>query len=289
MIGSEGILGVITEAWMRLQDRPTFRASATGRFSDFHQGAQAARAIVQAGLWPSNCRLLDPTEALLMGTDDGSASLLLIAFESADHPLDARLARAVELVRDLGGEVRDDEMRISAPTAGDATGSTAGERTGSAGEWRNAFVRAPYTRDSLVALGMVNDTFETSITWDRFPKLYDDCFAAVRAGAAEAGCGDPVITCRFTHVYVDGPAPYFTVIAPGDRTRLVEQWDTIKRHVFDALAANGATVTHHHAVGRDHRPGYDRQRPDLFADALRAAKAAVDPNAVLNPGVLIDP
>ena len=279
-IGSEGILGVITEAWMRLQDRPRFRASATARFPTFGQGVEAARSLAQSGLHPSNCRLLDATEAMVTGTDDGSAHLLLIAFESADHPLDAWIARAAELARDHGGVVPDDALRTR-------TDDEPGQ--GPAGAWRNAFLRAPYTRDALVAMGMVNETFETATTWDRFDALYGDVMDSVRGALAEIGAPGGVVTCRFTHVYPDGPAPYFTVIAPGRPGAQLEQWAVIKDAASDALVRHDATITHHHAVGRDHRPWYDRQRPPLFADALRSAKATLDPHATLNPGVLIDP
>jgi alkyldihydroxyacetonephosphate synthase len=98
-----------------------------------------------------------------------------------------------------------------------------------------------------------------------------------------------MVSCRFTHVYPDGPAPYFTVLAPARRGSEVEQWDEIKATVSDVLIDAGGTITHHHAVGRDHRPWYDRQRPERFAEALRAAKHALDPAGVMNPGVLIDP
>jgi alkyldihydroxyacetonephosphate synthase len=102
-------------------------------------------------------------------------------------------------------------------------------------------------------------------------------------------CGNGSVSCRFTHVYPDGPAPYYTILAPGARGRELEQWDQIKAACSDAVLRNGGTITHHHSVGRDHRPWYDRQRPDGFARALRAAKAELDPAGILNPGVLIDP
>jgi alkyldihydroxyacetonephosphate synthase len=280
-LGSEGILGVITEAWVRLQDRPRFRASAVARFPSFDQGVQSARALAQSGLFPSNCRLLDATEAMTTGTDDGSAHILLMAFESADHPLDPWIARAAELARDHGGMVPDDALRTR-----DDDGAT---REGSAGAWRNAFLRAPYTRDALVAMGMVNETFETATTWDRFDALYGDVMDTVRGALTEISAPNGVVTCRFTHVYPDGPAPYFTVIAPGRPGAQLEQWAVIKDAASEALTRHGATITHHHAVGRDHRPWYDRQRPPLFAEALRSAKATLDPRATLNPGVLIDP
>jgi alkyldihydroxyacetonephosphate synthase len=280
-LGSEGTLGVITEAWMRVQDRPTFRASAAVRFSGFESGVAAARAIAQAGLFPANCRLLDATEAMVTGAGDGSTHLLLVAFESADHPLDPWIARAVECARDHGGDVPDDNVRTR--TNADAS------REGAAGAWRSAFIRAPYTRDALVGLGLVNETFETAVTWDRFDALHADVMASVHAAMKAVDAMPGIVTCRFTHVYPDGPAPYFTVIAPGRPGGQLEQWAAIKEAASDALLRHGGTITHHHAVGRDHRAWYDRQRPDLFADALRAAKHALDPAAILNPGVLVEP
>jgi alkyldihydroxyacetonephosphate synthase len=138
-------------------------------------------------------------------------------------------------------------------------------------------------------MGMVNETFETAITWDRFEVLYDDTMEAARVALTEIGAPNGVVTCRFTHVYADGPAPYFTVIAPGRPGAQLEQWAVVKDAVSEAVMRHGATITHHHAVGRDHRPWYDQQRPPLFAEALRSAKAVLDPQATLNPGVLIDP
>jgi alkyldihydroxyacetonephosphate synthase len=134
----------------------------------------------------------------------------------------------------------------------------------------------PYLRDNLIQAGVVNDTFETSITWDKLPDLRE----AVRAAIPHA-------TCRFTHVYPDGPAPYFTVVEPARRGSELEQWDEIKARASDAVLSAGGTITHHHAVGRDHRPWYDRQRPEPFAQALRAATSALDPGWILNPGTLI--
>ncbi len=283
LAGSEGILGVITEAWMRLQDRPVHRASATATFGAFEKGVEAIRAVAQSGLNPSNCRLLDATEALTSGAGDGSHHLLLLGFESADHPLDASLARAVELARDHGGVVDDDAIKVRSESTSD------GERDQAGGAWRNAFIRAPYTRDALVAMGMITETFETSVTWERFWEFHEQVTGAVRAALDEVGAGQGWVACRFTHVYPDGPAPYYTVIAPGRPGGQIEQWDHVKQAAADAIIANGGTITHHHAVGRDHRRWYEQQRPPLFADALRAAKHALDPTAVLNPGVLLDP
>jgi alkyldihydroxyacetonephosphate synthase len=279
-IGSEGILGIITEAWMRLQDRPTMRASAAVTFKDFVSGAKAVRAISQAGLFPANCRLLDPGEAMVAGAGSGAEAILLIAFESADHELDAWMDRALTCARDHGGIV----------PAGGATTRREGEgaRDGAAGAWRQSFLGAPYLRDAIVGMGMISETFETAITWDRFESFH----AAVMGAATDAVqrvCGGGSVTVRFTHAYPDGPAPYYSIIAPSRIGSQLSQWEEIKAAASDVLIAHGGTITHHHAVGRDHRPWYDRQRPDGFAAALGAAKRVLDPASILNPGVLIDP
>lgn len=268
---------------MRLQDRPTLRAGASVRFpgaDGFARGAEAVRALSQSGLYPTNCRLLDAAEAHTAGAGDGSAAILVLGFESADHPLDPWMARAVECCRDAGGVVPDDAVR----TRGDSGAS----REGAAGAWRNAFLNAPYLRDVLVRAAMITETFETAVPWNAFESFHAGVVAAAQ-DAVQRVCGGGSVTCRFTHVYPDGPAPYYTVMARGRRGSELEQWDEIKRAASEALLRHGGTITHHHAVGRDHRPWYDRQRPDVFAEALRGAKRALDPRGVMNPGVLLDP
>ncbi len=275
LIGSEGILGIITEAWVRVRPRPRHRSSAAVRFADFLTGAQAVRALAQSGLHPESCRLIDPLEARITGAGDGTAALLMLGFESAEHDVDAWMRLALALCHDHGGAWE----RSAAPRAAGAE---------SLGSWREAFLRAPYLRDILVAMDVVSETFETAVTWDRFPELHRAVLQAVPEAIKEV-CGAGTVTCRFTHVYPDGPAPYYTVLAPADPGAELEQWAHIKQVASEILIAGGATITHHHAVGRDHRPWYDRQRPDPFAAALRGAKLAVDPSGALNPGVLLDP
>jgi alkyldihydroxyacetonephosphate synthase len=279
-IGSEGTLGIITEAWIRLQDRPKHRVSASITFDDYARATECVRLISQAGLYPTNLRLLDAEEALTSGAGDGKSHVLILGFESADHSLDAWAARALECCRDHGG--------IVPPGAGRTRSDDGASREGAAGAWRNSFLRAPYMRDALVAMGFIAETFETAITWDRFTEFHARVTDAT-ADALRCVCGGGSVTCRFTHVYPDGPAPYFSVIAPGKTNSQLEQWDEIKAAASDAIIAAGGTITHHHAVGRDHRPWYDRQRPEAFAAALRAAKRELDPAGILNPGVLVDP
>lgn len=278
-LGSEGGLGVITEAWMRLQDRPRWRADASVLFDDFADGVAATRALAQSALYPANCRLLDPAEALINAGTESAGGVLVLGFESADHPVRPAMERAVELCRDHGGTVSG-EVRYA---------DSADERTtaGASGAWRSSFLRMPYQRDALAARSMIVETFETACTWDRFDAVRAAVHDAVNSALAEVGAVG-VVTCRFTHVYPDGPAPYFGVYAAGTWGRTVEQWDVIKTAVSEALANNGAGITHHHAVGRDHRPWYDRQRPEPFGAALRAAKRELDPAGILNPGVLVD-
>jgi alkyldihydroxyacetonephosphate synthase len=247
LLGSEGTLAVITEAWVQIRPRDEPRWSARVELDDFATGLVLIREIVQSGLRPSNCRLIEAEEARL--TFAGDRALLLLGFEGD--------LAGVEAVKRLCPNLSE----------------------GGGGGWREAFLRAPYLRDTLVAMGVFAETFETAVTWDRLPALVATVKAAVEDG---------VVTCRITHAYPDGAAPYFTVLAPARRGDEEAQFAEMKAAASDAVLAAGGTITHHHAVGRMHRPWYDRQRPDPFAAALRAAKAALDPGSRLNPGVLLD-
>jgi alkyldihydroxyacetonephosphate synthase len=281
LLGSEGTLGVVTEAWMRVRPRPVWRSSASVRFATFEAGAAAVRALSQSGLDPANCRLLDPGEAAVTGAATDGRALLVLGFESADHPLEPWMDRALECCADHGGEAGDG-ARHRGP------GDDSGGRTEGEGAWRQAFVSAPYLRDTMILAGVFSETFETAITWERLDGFVRDVRARTEESLRDV-CGGGTVTCRFTHVYPDGPAPYFTILAPANRGAELEQWDAVKGAASDAVIAAGGTITHHHAVGRDHRPWYDRQRPEPFARALRAAKAELDPAGILNPGVLVDP
>jgi alkyldihydroxyacetonephosphate synthase len=271
-LGSEGTLGVVTEAWMRLQDRPRFKASATVAFADMTAAMTAVRAIAQAGLHPANCRLLDAGEAALSGASTSGQCVLVLGVESAVHAVDSRLGELTDLALAHGGSL----------ASGDGGPDSAADT------WRSAFLRMPYVRDGLARMSAIVETFETACTWDRAPELYETVRNEVGAAVEEVTGAPGLVNCRFTHVYPDGPAPYFTVIAAGRPGSEVAMWDDVKTAASEVLGRLGATITHHHAVGRDHRPAYDRQRPEPFAVALRAAKAALDPAGVLNPGVLVD-
>ena len=278
VIGSEGILGVITEAWMRIQARPKFRATAGVTFPSWETGYEAARQIVQAKLWPANLRILDPALAQESARLDGKHGLLIIGFESAEVPQDWLIRQAVAIARDAGGHIEDEDILISG--TGEPTG-----RGGAVGAWREAFI--PRSGEVSPGIGLVSGTFETAITWDKWPG-FDASVRAETLRALKEICGGGAVNCRFTHVYPDGPAPYYTfagLYRPGLSRK---DWLALKQAASDAIMKAGGTITHHHAVGRMHRLWYDQERPEPFALALRAAKRAVDPHGVLNPGVLID-
>ncbi len=280
LIGSEGSLGIITSAWLRLQKRPTFRATAGIIFSSWAEGYEATRHIVQAKLWPANLRLLDPAEAEQSAGLNGGQSLLIIGFESSEVSQGPNIQAAVTIARDHGGQIDASEVIID-----DGTGKATG-RGGAVGAWRDAFIGVNAGLGN--GRGLLSDTVETAITWDQWPSF--DAHVRDKVGAAlKETMGDSArLSCRFTHVYTDGPAPYYSfsgLVTPGGEDEI---WQTIKDTATEAVVAAGGTSTHHHAVGRMHRPGYDKQVPGMFRSTLRAMKDHLDPNNILNPGVLID-
>ncbi|RRJ83431.1 FAD-binding oxidoreductase [Aestuariirhabdus litorea] len=282
--GSEGTLGIITEATLRLQQRPQWRATASVIFQSFLQGAEAVRLIAQSGLFPSNCRLLDEQEVMVNRVANRPCAVLVLGFESADHEVSHWMERALEIAREQGGELKG-EVQYN--------GGHGDQRASEAESWRNAFIRMPYWRNRVTAFGIVADTFETAVTWDRFPEFYRTIKREMEGAIAKISGHPFSFSCRFTHVYPDGPAPYFTFYMVGDTEgnlhNAIDKWKSIKQLSLQLLADHGATATHHHAVGRDHRFGYEQQTSPLYRQALAATKQCLDPDGLLNPGVLIDP
>ena len=277
--GSEGTAGVITSAWMRLQDRPDSRAATVVRFAEEAQALDAVRTVAQSGLEPANLRLVSPLEAANTGLGQGPEHCLLLGFEGKGRKLKPLMDEALALCRPFGG--KEDEVRIS--EAGDQASR---QRDDSSGAWRSSFIRAPYGRDFLTCCGLIVETFETAITWDAFPAMHRALAETIERALGEH-CVAGQWSWRFTHVYPDGPAPYYSITAKGlpggDR---IEQWDAIKTAVSDTLIAAGATSTHHHAVGRDHRPWHLMERSPLMQQAQKAALRTLDPAGIMNPGAL---
>ncbi len=189
-------------------------------------GIMESRRFPGSGAGPSPDRMLDAAEAFTSGAGSGSQHVLIIGFESADYMLDPWMDRALECCRDFAGTV---------PAGSGATRSDDGaSREGTAGAWRSAFLNAPYLRDTITEMGSISETFESAVTWDRFEEFHRRVTKTTSKVLREI-CGGGTVTCRFTHVYPDGPAPYFTVLAPSNRSRQLEQWNEIKAAVSDVL------------------------------------------------------
>ena len=274
-IGSEGILGIITEAWMRIQVRPRYRATAGVVFDTWEQTWDAARQIVQTKLWPANLRVLDPELAQDAAGMDGVRALLIVGFESAELPQDWNIRTAVEIARAAGGSIEDDEIMID-----DGSGRPTG-RSGAVGAWRNAFINVG---GGLTAgLGLVTGTVETAVTWDKWPKL-DAHVRDMMGRALDEACGGGTLNCRFTHVYPDGPAPYYTYAGAYRSGDYTGQQAAIKKAASDAIIEAGGTITHHHAVGRLHRPWYDQERPDVIRHRTQGRQEIAGPQRNIKSG-----
>jgi alkyldihydroxyacetonephosphate synthase len=264
---------------MRVQARPKWRASASVHFEQFEAAMECARLVSQSGLFPANCRVLDAREAVMNRVAFDGTSVVILAFESADHSLEAWMDRALAIATGAGG-VCPKGVKYSNEGA-------KVDRTDAAASWRQAFLDAPYLQSALVSMGVVVDTFETACTWDRFPALHAEITAAAKTAMKEACGHEGSLSCRVTHVYPDGPAPYFTFVAPGRPGEEIAQWRAIKSAVSDALERAGGTITHHHAVGRLHRPWYAQEVDGTFLRAFDAVKDELDPSRICNPGVLV--
>eukprot|EP00658_Telonema_sp_P-2_P024808 TRINITY_DN19984_c0_g1_i2.p1 TRINITY_DN19984_c0_g1~~TRINITY_DN19984_c0_g1_i2.p1 ORF type:complete len:293 (-),score=52.15 TRINITY_DN19984_c0_g1_i2:338-1216(-) len=281
VLGSEGAFGIITEAWVRCVRVPKFRASATIRFprQEFLDASAAVKAILQSGLRPANCRLVSAGEALSSGLGDGGEPVLILGFESCELPVMALLEQAIGLAVASGGIVE------SSKSSGEDQ-----PRVRNAGEeaWRTQFIQAPYLKDAVIGLGWIAETFETCVGWAEWPQLHQAIMSNVQTAIVQH-CGSGRITCRLTHAYQDGPAPYYTVLAAGlgELTQRCSQWEAVKKVASDTLLAHGATATHHHAVGRMHQPWFEAECSNLSGKVLAGIKSSLDPGWIMNPGVLV--
>jgi alkyldihydroxyacetonephosphate synthase len=267
--GSEGALGVITDVHLRCVGLPLHRVSAGVRFKTFELALDAARALLHAGIYPTQLRILDPYEHMLSRAFSGKAAtgaLMVLAFESAGAPLGETFAAAQEICRAHGGEVQLKE-------AEDAVG-----------DWRNTFFRQPYIRDALMDYAVISDTFETSVPWSAVPGFYHAVREATLKAVTKA-CGFGAVSTRSTHSYTDGLCLYFAFFGPGRHGSLVDQWWDIRAAAAEAVIANGGTMSHHHAMGRDHKRWARTEIPEPFRAAVRAAKRELDPQGLLNPGL----
>ena len=269
VLGSEGAFGVITSVTVRVRRLPTVKVYDGWRFDSFAQGSAALRDLAQSGTAPTVLRLSDENETAInlakpdqVGGESDGGALMVVGFEGDQRTVDARRALVTERLEVSGGRAL-------------------GEETGQA--WAAGRFHGPYLRDSLLDAGVLVETLETATFWSNLPRLY----AAVTEAITGALDGDsPLVLCHVSHVYETGASLYFTVAAR-QRDDVLAQWAAAKAAACDAIIASGATITHHHAVGRDHRPWLAEEIGPVGVEVLRAVKQRLDPRGVLNPGVLV--
>ncbi|MBF6331550.1 FAD-binding oxidoreductase [Nocardia transvalensis] len=269
--GSEGALGVITEVTLRVHPVPETVAYQAWSFPDFATGAAALRSVVQAGAAPTVLRLSDEAETglnLARAGDIGGASvtgcLAVTTFEGTAAHVEARSAEANALLAAAGGTALGDKP---------------------AREWEHGRFSAPYLRDALLDVGILCETLETATSWSNLSELKAKVTAALTDSLTAQGT-PALVMCHISHTYTTGASLYFTVVAK-QADDPIAQWLRAKQAAGDAIVAAGGTITHHHAVGEDHRPWLTDEIGDLGVQVLRAVKQAVDPAGILNPGKLI--
>ncbi|MEU3548119.1 FAD-binding oxidoreductase [Streptomyces longwoodensis] len=279
ILGSEGAFGVITSVTVRIRPLPEVRTYEGWRFASFEEGAAALRRLAQDGPRPTVLRLSDETETLVglaqpdaigadpAGTDPaggGAGCLAIAGYEGTAEDTAHRRERAAAVLADCGGT---------------PAGTAPGER------WAHGRYSAPYLRDALLDAGAFAETLETAAFWSRIPELYSAVRTALTDTLTRAGT-PPLVMCHISHVYENGASLYFTVVsAQGEDP--VAHWTPAKHAANEAVLAAGGTISHHHGVGTDHRDWYVREAGPLGVSALRAVKRRLDPEWLLNPGVLL--
>ncbi|MFI9505027.1 FAD-binding oxidoreductase [Nocardia sp. NPDC052566] len=270
-VGSEGALGIITEVTVRVHPVPETTAYQAWSFPDFETGAAALRSVVQAGAAPTVFRLSDEAETGLnlarsgdVGGNAVSGCLAITTFEGTAAHVAARSAEAGALLAAAGGKALGDKP---------------------AREWEHGRFAAPYMRDALLDLGVLCETLETATTWANLANLKAKVTAALTDSLGGQGT-PPLVMCHISHTYPTGASLYFTIVAK-QLDDPIAQWHIAKQAVGDAIVAAGGTITHHHAVGTDHRPWIPAEIGDLGVRVLRAVKQELDPAGILNPGKLV--
>jgi alkyldihydroxyacetonephosphate synthase len=272
LIGSEGVFGVITRVRVRVHPAPQATRYEAWSFPDFATGADALRAVVQTGTGPAVIRLSDEAETGVnlattesIGEEQVTGGCLAITvFEGTEAHAESRHAETRALMEARGG-------------------TSLGEAPARA--WEHGRFNAPYLRDALLSAGALCETLETATNWSNISALKSAVTEALTTALGETGT-PALVLCHISHVYPTGASLYFTVVA-GQRGNPIEQWRKAKAAASDAMMRTGATITHHHAVGADHRPWMRDEVGDLGVELLRAVKATLDPAGILNPGKLI--
>lgn len=272
IVGSEGVLGVITRVRVRVHPIPETTRYEAWSFPDFATGAAALRAVAQNGTGPTVIRLSDEAETgVNLATTENigeqtvtGGCLAITAFEGTPAHAESRHLETRAVLAANGG-------------------TSLGEEPAKA--WEHGRFGAPYLRDSLLAAGALCETLETATNWSNLATLKAAVTDALTTELADTGT-PALVLCHISHVYPTGASLYFTVVA-GQRGNPIEQWRRVKAAASEAMVRHGGTITHHHAVGADHRPWMREEIGDLGVEVLRAVKAVLDPAGILNPGKLI--
>lgn len=281
LLGSEGTLGVVTAATLRVRAAPGARRYAGWLFRSFDEGREALRDLAQADAAPDLARLSDVEETrlnLALAAKGGSIERL------ARRYLRARAGNAPCLaVTGIEGAPDEVARRRSVLAQAMRSAGAVGLGEGAGRAWLRGRYAAPYLRDELLDRGVLVETFETATNWGALDGVYH----AVHAALTGALPGPGTVMCHLSHLYRSGASLYFTVLAPVEAGTELERWAALKRAALDAMLANGATITHHHAVGRDHSPWLAGEIGELGVEVLRAAKQRLDPAGIMNPGKLL--
>ncbi len=284
VVGSEGTLGVITDVTARVRPVPERRRYEAWMASDFGAGAEVVRSLAQTGVLPDVVRLSDQAETRLSlafsGTSGAKRTLL------SSYLRLRRRAGGCVIICGWEGEPEAVERRRALSARVLRSGGAAGLGVQPGRAWERGRYEGPYLRDELLDRGYLVETLETAHTWSRLGALYDAVRAAI--GAALANQGTPgIVMCHLSHAYRDGASLYFTFLARRRPGAELEQWRAVKTAACEEIVQAGGTITHHHAVGRDHLPYMRAEVGELGIEALRAVKERLDPTGIMNPGKLI--
>ena len=284
VIGSEGVLGVITEVAARVRPSPEQRRYETWIAADFGSGTEIVRELAQHGVLPDVIRLSDRDETRVSLALSGTEGLARRAFDSYLR-LRGRADGCIVIVGWEGGREAVARRRALGARVLRAGGAIPLGARPARGWYRGRF-EGPYLRDELLDHGFMLETLETAHTWTRLDQLYEAVRGAIRT-ALEAQGTPGLVFCHLSHAYPDGASLYFTFLARRRPGAEVEQWRGVKRAASEAIVATGGTITHHHAVGRDHAPYMRAEVGELGLEVLRAVKQRLDPAGIMNPGKLL--
>ncbi|MEK6277515.1 MAG: FAD-binding oxidoreductase [Actinomycetota bacterium] len=284
VLGSEGVLGVIPEVRVRVRPAPEAERYEAWMAESWEAGAEIARALAQDGVLPDVMRLSDEEETRISLALSGPGGLGAKLF---DRYLGLRgRRRGCLMIVGIEGEGEAVSRHRSLAARKLRAGGAAYLGQAAGGSWKRGRYEGPYLRDTLLDAGALIETLETSHTWSRLHELHDAVGSAIHD--ALRGQGTPgIVFCHLSHAYADGASLYFTFLARRRAGEEIEQWRLAKTAACEAIVAHGGTITHHHAVGRDHAPYMRAEVGELGLEALRGAKERLDPAGILNPGKLL--